>query len=79
MKGALIKGITGTLPVEILASPVFSADIRKVMRGYSGICLLYRRKTLYSVGLASNLLGCFSLAQNISPRPGCKEIVHDNA
>jgi len=56
-KGALIKGITGKLPVEILGSPVFRADIRKVMRGYSGIYLLYRRKSLYYVGLASNLLG----------------------
>lgn len=56
-KGALIKGITGALPVEILESPVFRADIRKVMRGYSGVYLLYRRKTLYYVGLASNLLG----------------------
>ena len=56
-KGALIKGMTGELPVEILESPVFRADIRKVMRGYSGVYLLYRRKTLYYVGLASNLLG----------------------
>jgi hypothetical protein len=45
------------LPVEILESPVFRTDIRKVMRGYSGVYLLYRRKTLYYVGLASNLLG----------------------
>ena len=55
-KGALIKGMTGALPVEILESPVFRADIRRVMRGYSGVYLLYRRKTLYYVGLASNLL-----------------------
>jgi hypothetical protein len=56
-KGALIKGFTGRLPTEILDSPVFRADIRKVMKGYSGIYLLYRRKSLYYVGLANNLLG----------------------
>jgi hypothetical protein len=56
-KGALIKGMTGRLPVEILDNPVFEEDIRNVMKGFSGIYLLYRRKTLYYVGLASNLLG----------------------
>jgi hypothetical protein len=56
-KGALIKGISGRLPIEILESPVFTADIKKVMRGFSGIYLLYKRKTLYYVGLATNLLG----------------------
>jgi hypothetical protein len=56
-KGALIKGMTGRLPIEILDSPVFRVDIRKVMKGYSGIYLLYRRKSLYYVGLANNLLG----------------------
>jgi predicted GIY-YIG superfamily endonuclease len=55
-KGALIKGMTGKLPLEILDSPVFRADIRKVMKGYSGIYLLYRRKSLYYVGLTGNLL-----------------------
>ncbi len=63
-KGALIKGMTGQLPVEILDSPVFRADIRKVMKGYSGIYLLYRRKSLYYVGLASNLLGRLKTHQN---------------
>lgn len=55
-KGALIKGMTGQLPIEILGSPVFRTDIGKVMKGYSGIYLLYHRKSLHYVGLANNLL-----------------------
>jgi len=57
-KGALIKGVTGRLPVQIIQNPVFEEHVRTLMRGHSGIYLLYKRKTLHYVGLASkNLLG----------------------
>ena len=57
-KGALIKGKTGRLPIQIIQSPVFEEHVRTLMRGHSGIYLLYKRRTLYYVGLASkNLLG----------------------
>jgi hypothetical protein len=57
-KGALIKGKTGRLPVQIIQNPVFEEHVRTLMKGHSGIYLLYKRKTLHYVGLASkNLLG----------------------
>ena len=57
-KGALIKGKTGRLPIQIIQNPVFEEHVRTLMKGHSGIYLLYKRKTLHYVGLASkNLLG----------------------
>jgi len=56
--GALIKGKTGRLPIQIIQNPVFEEHVRILMKGHSGIYLLYKRKTLHYVGLASkNLLG----------------------
>jgi hypothetical protein len=55
-KGALIKGVTGRLPARILDSSAFASHIKRVMRGHSGIYLLYRRKRPYYVGKAHNLL-----------------------
>jgi hypothetical protein len=58
IKGALIKGVTGRLPVNILSNPVFEQHVRSLMKGHSGIYLLYKRKSLHYVGIASkNLLG----------------------
>ena len=54
-KGALIKGMSQRLPIELLDEPAFVEGLRDIMRGYSGIYLLYRRNTLYYVGLAKNL------------------------
>jgi len=54
-KGALIKGVSVKLPIDILDEPSFKEGVQKIMRGYSGIYLLYRRKTLYYIGLATNL------------------------
>lgn len=56
-KGALIKGMSKRLPAEILTDPAFEEGLDSIMRGYSGIYALYRKKTLYYVGLTKNLRG----------------------
>jgi hypothetical protein len=56
-KGALIKGVTGRLSAMILDSAAFTSHINRVMKGHSGIYLLYHRTTPYYVGKAHNLLG----------------------
>jgi len=54
-KGALIKGVSQPLPRELLLEPTFREELRGLMRGYSGLYVLYRRKTLYYIGLARDL------------------------
>ncbi len=54
-KGALVKGVSMKLPVDILAEPTFRIGLKEITRGYSGIYLLYKRKKLYYVGLAKDL------------------------
>ncbi len=54
-KGALVKGVSARLPVDLLGEPSFKVGLQEITRGYSGIYLLYRRKSLYYVGLATNL------------------------
>jgi predicted GIY-YIG superfamily endonuclease len=54
-KGALIKGMTSVLPSELLTEVAFKNQLKKIMKGYAGIYALYRRKTLYYVGLTTNL------------------------
>ena len=54
-KGALIKGVSRRLPLELLDEPSFKHGLQEITRGYSGIYLLCRRKRLYYVGLATNL------------------------
>ncbi len=56
-KGALVKGVSKPLPIEILSEPMFREELRTLMRGYSGLYALYRGKKLYYVGLANNLFG----------------------
>jgi len=56
-KGRLIKGMTRKLPSEILASPIFRAKLKELMKGYAGIYALYRKNELYYVGLTRNLFG----------------------
>ena len=56
-KGALIKGMSKRLPAEILRDRAFEAGLDEIMRGYSGIYALYKKKTLYYVGLTKNLKG----------------------
>ena len=54
-KGALVKGVSARLPVELLDEPTFKHGLQEITRGYSGIYFLYKRKTLYYIGLAKNL------------------------
>ena len=54
-KGALIKGASKPLPRELLNEPTFREGLQKIMRGYSGLYVLYKRERLYYIGLATNL------------------------
>jgi len=54
-KGALVKGVSKKLPVDILWEPSFKVGLKEISRGYSGIYLLYKRRKLYYVGLAKDL------------------------
>jgi len=54
-KGALIKGASKPLPIELLAEPSFREGLQKIMRGYSGLYILFKRHKLYYIGLANNL------------------------
>ena len=54
-KGALIKGMSKRLPVELLDEPSFKDGLQQIMRNYAGVYALYRKNTLYYVGLATNL------------------------
>ncbi|MDI6760426.1 MAG: hypothetical protein QMD05_06335 [Candidatus Brocadiaceae bacterium] len=56
-KGALIKGMSKRLPSEMLEDPLFRKELQEIMKGYSGIYGLYRRDSLYYVGLTTNLFG----------------------
>jgi hypothetical protein len=54
-KGALIRGASQQLPRELLLEPTFREELRGLMRGYSGLYVLYKRKSLYYIGLANDL------------------------
>jgi len=54
-KGALIKGMTRRLPIQLLGDLSFQEGLEKIMRGYAGVYALCRGKRLYYVGLATNL------------------------
>ena len=54
-KGALIKGSSLQLPRELRAEPTFREELKDLMRGYSGLYVLYKRDSLYYIGLAKDL------------------------
>jgi hypothetical protein len=56
-KGALIKGMSKPLPIDLLSEPSFEEGLDEIMRGYAGVYALYNKGKLYYVGLASNLYG----------------------
>ena len=56
-KGALIKGMTKRLPIEILNNEIFQKRLKEIMKGYAGIYAMYRKDKLYYVGLTKNLFG----------------------
>ncbi len=54
-KGALIKGRTRRLPVELLGDLSFEEGLKKIMRNYAGVYALYHGERLYYVGLTNDL------------------------
>jgi hypothetical protein len=52
-----MKGMSGKLPYRMLEDPVFKKEPKEIMKGYSGIYGLYRKGSLYYVGLTKNLFG----------------------
>ena len=56
-KGALIRGASQQLPRELLRESIFREELKGLMRGYSGLYVLYKRKSLYYIGLAKDLFG----------------------
>ena len=54
-KGALIKGMSRRLPVELLGEASFKDGLHRIMRGYAGVYALYKGENLYYIGLATNL------------------------
>ena len=54
-KGALIKGMSRRLPIELLGDRSFEDGLQEIMRGYAGVYALYKDNSLYYVGLATNL------------------------
>jgi hypothetical protein len=55
-KGALIKGVSRMLPIEVIDSKIFEEDLPKLMRRYAGVYILYDKKKVHYVGLSKNLL-----------------------
>ncbi len=56
-KGALIKGMSRRLPIQLLGDRSFESGLQEIMRGYAGVYALYKGESLYYVGLATNLYG----------------------
>lgn len=54
-KGALVKGASKPLPSELLEEVSFKEGLQEIMRGYSGLYVLYKHNRLYYIGLANNL------------------------
>ena len=54
-KGALLKGMSRRLPIELLGDQAFETGLKAIMRGYAGVYALYDGNKLYYVGLANNL------------------------
>ena len=49
--------MSGRWPSDLFDSPLFKERLEELMRRYAGIYALYRRNTLYYVGLTKNLWG----------------------
>jgi hypothetical protein len=47
--------VSAKLPIDLLAEPTFKQGLQEITRGYSGLYFLYKRNTLYYIGLAKNL------------------------
>jgi predicted GIY-YIG superfamily endonuclease len=56
-KGALIKGVSRMLPLEVLDSTIFAEHLQQLMKKYAGVYVLYRKKKVHYVGLTRDILG----------------------
>lgn len=54
-EGALIKGMTRRLPLQLLGDLSFEEGLKKIMRNYEGVYALYHGERLYYVGLTNDL------------------------
>lgn len=54
-KGALIKGMSEFMPIDLIHESAFRDGLKKIMAGYAGVYVLYQGDRLYYVGLASDL------------------------
>jgi hypothetical protein len=54
-KGALVKGASKPLPIDVLSEPAFRIGLHDIMRRHSGLYALYAKNKLYYVGFADNL------------------------
>jgi hypothetical protein len=59
-KGALIKGMTQRLPVELIGDLSFQEGLQQIMRGYAGVYALYSGERLYYVGLQTTCTIAFA-------------------
>lgn len=59
-KGTLVKGMTKRLPSGLLDHPLIEPALRQIMKGYSGIYVLYHGAEIYYVGLTKDLFGRLS-------------------
>jgi hypothetical protein len=55
-KGALVKGVSAWLPIDLLEEATFKQGLQEITRGYSGIYPLYKQETLYHIGHTKNKL-----------------------
>ena len=46
-KGALIKGMSERLPINLLDEHAFRQGLKEIMAGYAGVYALYRGRKLY--------------------------------
>lgn len=65
-KGSLIKGMTKRVPSDILEHPLIEPALKQIMKGYSGIYVLYRGAEVYYVGLTKDLFGRLSAHLRLS-------------
>lgn len=56
-KGALIKGVSRMVPLEVIDNRIFAEHLRQLMKRYAGVYILYRKKKVHYVGLSKDLLG----------------------
>jgi len=56
-KGRLVKGYIPPVSIEILEFDTFRKGMKDMLKGNSGVYVLYHKKKLYYVGMAKDLFG----------------------